>query len=177
MMKKILLLFLMPFVLWGSTYDLELLQIGAKIFPKVALMEQGTKERIQSNVSFFIVATSLNNEVAQRLSMMFEHQYGGVLSHYSFSIRIVSPKEALEIKNSHGFILLMEPEDAMLPLILEHAHRNKILTFCFDSALLQKGADISLYIGRSVKPYINLTTLKQVPFTFEYGFLKLSQPY
>ncbi len=176
-MKKILIFFLLPFVLWGSTYDIELLQIGVKIFPKVAMMEQGTKERIQSSVNFVIVATPLNKVAAQRLAMMFEHQYGGAMSNYSFGIRIVSPKDALEIRNSHGFILLMESEDTMLPLLLENAHKNKTLTFCFDSALLQKGADVSLYIGRSVKPYINLSTLKQVPFTFEYGFLKLSQPY
>jgi hypothetical protein len=176
-MKKIIFLLLLPFILWGSTYDLALLQIGVKIFPKVALMEQGTRERIQSNVNFVIITTFSNKEAAQRLLMMFERQYSGVLSNYSFSIRIVSPKEALEIKNLQGFILLMEPEDPILPLLLEHAHKNKTLTFCFDSALLQKGADVSLYIGRSVKPYINLTTLKQVPFTFEYGFLKLSQPY
>lgn len=176
-MKKIILLILMPFILWGSTYDLALLQIGAKIFPKVALMEQGTRDRIQSNVNFVIITTFSNKEAAQRLLMMFERQYGGLLSNYSFTIRIVSPKEALEIKNSQGFILLMEPDDSMLPLLLESAHKNKILTFCFDSALLQKGADVSLYIGRSVKPYINLTTIKQVPFTFEYGFLKLAQPY
>lgn len=167
----------MPVFIWGATYDLALLQIGAKIFPKVALMEQGTKERIQSNVNFIIIATQPNKEAAQQLSTLFERQYGGVLSNYSLTIRIVSPKEALEIKNSQGFILLMEPEDSTLINILEHAHRNKILTFCFDSSLLQKGADISLFVGRSVKPYINLSTLKQVPFTFEYGFLKLSQPY
>ncbi|MDD5160057.1 MAG: hypothetical protein PHI47_08410 [Sulfuricurvum sp.] len=176
-MKKSLLLLLLPFVLWGTNYDLALLQIGVKIFPKVALMEQGTKERIQSSVNFVIIAEPLNKETAQRLSKMFERQYSGVLSNYSLSFTIVTPKEALEIKNSHGFILLMEPEESMLPLLLEHAHKNKILTFCFDPGLLQKGADVSIYIGRSVKPYINLSTLRQVPFTFEYGFLKLAQPY
>lgn len=176
-MRKFILLFLLPCILWGSTYDSALLQIGVKLFPKVALMEQGTKERIQSSVNFFIIASPPHKEDAQQLSMMFERQYGGVLSNYSLSFKIISPKEALEIKHAHGFILLMEPEDSMLPLLLENAHKNKTLTFCFDPALLQKGADVSLYIGRSVKPYVNLTTLKQVPFTFEYGFLKLSQPY
>jgi hypothetical protein len=71
----------------------------------------------------------------------------------------------------------MDPDDSMLSPLLEYAQKNKTLTFCFDPALLQKGAAVSLYIGRSVKPYINISTLKQVPFTFEYGFLKLSQSY
>ncbi|MBV5321897.1 MAG: hypothetical protein JZU62_09425 [Sulfuricurvum sp.] len=176
-MKKIIFLFFVPLLLWGAAYDATLLQIGAKIFPKVALMEKGTQERIQSTVNFMIVAPPTNKESARLLSEMIQRQYGGLLSDYSLTFSIISMREALEIKNTHGFILLMEAEDSMLPLLLEHAHRNKILTFCFDPALLQKGADVSLYIGRSVKPYINLTTLKQVPFTFEYGFLKLSQPY
>jgi hypothetical protein len=176
-MRKLILFILIPIVLWGSTYDLALLQIGAKIFPKVALMEQGTKERIQSSVNFIIITTQSNKEAGQQLSTIFERQYGGMISNYSLTLKIVSPKEALEITNVHGFIVLMDPYDSTLLNVLEHAHKNKILTFCFDPALLQKGADISLFIGRSVKPYINLTTLKQVPFTFEYGFLKLSQPY
>lgn len=176
-MKKIIFLFLVPFLLWGTTYDPTLLQIGAKLFPKVALMEKGTKERIQSTLSLVIVSEAPNKVAAQRLSEMIERQYGGTLSNYSLILTTVSMKEALEIKNTHGFILLTEADDSALPLLLEHAHKNKTLTFCFDPALLQKGADVSLYIGRSVKPYINLTTLKQVPFTFEYGFLKLSQPY
>jgi len=176
-MKKSIFLFFMPFLLWGTTYDSTLLQIGAKLFPKVALMEKGTKERIQSTVNFVIVTVPSNKEVAQRLSEMIQRQYGEALSHYSLTLTIVSPKEALEIKNAHGFILLMEPDEGLLPALLEHAHQNKILTFCFDFSLMQKGAAISLYIGKNVKPYINLTILKQVPFTFEYGFLKLSQPY
>jgi hypothetical protein len=176
-MKKIIFLFLMPFFLWGASYDSTLLLIGAKLFPKVALMEKGTKDRIQTTLSFVIVAGASNKEAAQQLSEIIERQYNGTLSNYSLTLTTVSMKEALNIKNVHGFILLTEPDDSMLPLLLEYAHKNKTLTFCFDPALLQKGADVSLYIGRSVKPYINLTTLKQVPFTFEYGFLKLSQPY
>lgn len=167
----------MPYLLWGTTYDSTLLHIGAKLFPKIVLMEKGTKERIQSSINFDIVATGSNKETAQRLSEIIERQYGGVLSNYSLNISIISPKEVFEVKNVHGFILLMDADDSMLSLVLEHAYKNKTLTFCFDPVLLQKGAAISLYIGRSVKPYINLNILKHVPFTFEFGFLNLSQPY
>lgn len=176
-MTKSLLLIFIPFFLWGTTYDSTLLQIGAKLFPKVILMEKGSSDRIQSVVNLVIITVPSNKEAAQRLSGMIERQYGGVLSNHSLDVSVVSPKEALSIKNAHGFILLMDSDDGMLPTLLEHAHKNKILTFSFDPELMKKGSAVSLYIGRSVKPYINLSTLKQVPFTFEYGFLKLSQPY
>jgi len=176
-MNKIVLILLIPLLLYGTTYDATLLQIGAKIFPKVALMEKGTKERIQSTVNFVIVASPSNKAAAQRLSEIMEHQYNGILADHPLALFVVSPKEALEIKNAHSFVLLMDPDDSILPMVLEHAAKTKTLTFSFDPLLLQKGAAVSLYIGRSVKPYINLATLKQVPFTFEYGFLKLSQPY
>jgi len=176
-MTKLLLLIFIPFFLWGTTYDSTLLQIGAKLFPKVILMEKGTTDRIQSVVNLVIVTVPANKEAAQRLSGMIERQYGGILSNHSLDVSVVSPKEALSLKNVHGFILLMDADESILPTLLEHAHQNKILTFSFDSDIMKKGSAVSLYIGRSVKPYINLTTLKQVPFTFEYGFLKLSQPY
>jgi hypothetical protein len=176
MIKKSLLL-LMPFLLWGTTYDSTLLQIGAKLFPKVVLMEKGTKERLQSTLRLVIITTQSDKKTAQQLSKAIERQYGGVLSSYTLSLTIASPKEALEITHAHGFFLLLEPNEDILTPLLVHAHDHKILTFSFDPALLQKGVAVSLHIGRSVKPYINLSTLKQVPFTFEYGFLKLSQPY
>ena len=176
-MTKSLLLIFIPFFLWGTTYDSILLQIGAKLFPKVILMEKGTTDRIQSVVNLVIVTVPANKEAAQRLSGMIERQYGGVLSNHSLDVSVASPKEALTLKNVHGFILLIDPDESSLPTLLEHTHQNKILTFSFDPELMKKGSAVSLYIGRSVKPYINLTILKQVPFTFEYGFLKLSQPY
>lgn len=175
-MKTLMYLFI-PFLLYASPFDSNLLQIGAKIFPKVTLIEKGTKERIQTNVNLLIVTTNAYKSDAQRLSDIIDAQYDSTLSNHPLNISIVSPKEALEQKNIHGFILLLDPNDPVLLTLLEHAQRNKILTFSFDPELLQKGVAISLYIGRSVKPYINLSILKQTPFTFEYGFLKLSQPY
>lgn len=176
-MIKIILLFLIPFLLSATTYDSTLLQIGAKLFPKIVLMEKGTKERIQTTVNIVIVTVPSNKQTAQQLAEMIERQYHGTLSNYALACSVVTAKEGLEVKNAHGFLLLMEPDESLLPLLLEQAHKNKILTFSFDPLLLPKGAAVSLYIGRSVKPYINLSTLKEVPFTFEYGFLKLSQPY
>ncbi|MCK9373975.1 MAG: hypothetical protein M0P91_12340 [Sulfuricurvum sp.] len=176
-MIKFILLFFIPVLLWGTTYDSTLLQIGAKIFPKIALMEKGTKERIQTTVNIVIITGGSNKQTAQQLAEMIERQYHGTLSNYSLTCSVVSIKEGFEVKNAHGFILLMDPDDSMLPALLEYAHKNKTLTFSFDPLVLQNGAAVSLYIGRSVKPYINLSTLKEVPFTFEYGFLKLSQSY
>ncbi len=176
-MRGVFLLLCVPLLLWSNSYDPALLQIGAKLFPKIALMEKGTQEKLQSTLRLCIVASPPDKESAERLLAMIERQYGDRLSRYNLSVSIVSPKEALDIDNAHGFLLLMEPNANLLETLLVHAHKNQTLTFGFDPLLLQKGAAVSLYIGRSVKPYVNLSALKQVPFTFEYGFLKLSQPY
>lgn len=176
-MKTIILCMLIPVILAATTYDSTLLQIGAKIFPKIALMEQGTNERIESTLNFAIVTLPSNKETAQRLSEMVKRQYPDGINNHRLSLTIVSPKEALEMNNGHGFILLLNSENNMLIPIIEHAAKNKILTFSLDPSLLQKGVAVSLYVGKNVKPYINTSTLKQVPFNFEYGFLKLSQPY
>lgn len=174
MKKLILLICFFPLYLWSVTYDPSLLQIGAKLFPKIMLMEQGTKERIHSTLTLIIVTDITHKEHAKRLLGIFESQKENTTP---LKLRVVSPKEALEITDTHGFIVLMKEEDYLLEGLIKHANKNKILTFSFDPNLLGKGAAVSLYIGKNVKPYLNLTTLKEVPFTFEYGFLKLSQPY
>lgn len=93
-MKTLLYLFI-PFLLCASPFDSNLLQIGAKIFPKVTLMEKGTKERIQTNVNLLIVTTNAYKLDAQRLFDIIDSQYDGMLSNHPLNLSIVSPKEAL----------------------------------------------------------------------------------
>lgn len=177
MKKLILLIFFFPLYLWSVTYDVSMLHIGAKLFPKIILMEQGTKERIHSTLSLIIVTDSTHKEHAKRLLNILEAQKDNSTNTTPLKLRVISPKEALEITDAHGFIVLINEEDYLLEGLIKHANKNKILTFSFDPNLLGKGVSVSLYIGKNVKPYLNLTALKEVPFTFEYGFLKLSQPY
>lgn len=176
-MRKSFFLWLIPLFAWSFPYDSNLLLLGAKLFPKIILMEKSTAGHIQSTVHLVIVASPSNYDSAQRFSELIEHQYGGALSSYRLKTSLVSPKEALQILDPNAFVLFVEPTETLLPSLIEYANKNKILTFSVDSSLLKRGTAVSLYIGRSVKPYINLSTIKQVPFTFEYGFLKLSQPY
>lgn len=140
-------------------------------------MEKGTKERIQSSIHFVIVASPANQEAARLFSNMLQHQYPEGINNHPIRISIVSSREALSIKNVHGIILMISPDETMLESLIEHTYEEKILTFCFDPLLLRNGAVISVYVGKNVKPYLNISALKQASFTFEYSFIKLSVPF
>lgn len=176
-MKYIFALILIPTILLSGSYDKALLQIGAKLFPKIAFIEKGTKERIRSTLNFVIVTTPSNQASAYELREMIQRQYPNGINNFPLNLSIASARESLDMTNIHGFILLLDPNEPLLEPLMEHAYQYKILSFSLEPSLLQKGVAVSLFIGRSVKPYINTTTLKQTPFTFDYGFLKLSQPY
>lgn len=162
---------------WGFSYDTPLLQIGAKLFPKVILMEKGSKERVGSEINLIVVASDQSAEPAKRFADMVLTQYPEGINNRPIRLSIVSPKEFTLLKNTDAVILLLSSDDGRVNSILKSAFENKILTFSLDPSLLQNGTAVSLYIGKSVKPYINITTVKTVPFNFEYGFLKLSVPY
>lgn len=178
-MKKLLYFFilLIPLTLFGASYDTPLLQISSKLFPKILFMEKGTKERIQTSINFVIIASPANQEAARHFSNMMQNQYPDGINEHSLRISIVSAKEAMNMKNVHGMILMMSPDEHILEALIEHTYANKILTFCFDPSLLRSGAVISVYIGKNVKPYLNISALKKASFSFEYSFIKLSVPF
>ena len=178
-MKKLLYfcILVIPLTLFGTSYDTPLLQISSKLFPKILFMEKGTKERIQSSIHFVIIASHANQEAARHFSNMMQNQYPDGINDHSLRISIVSAREALSMKNVHGMILMIPPDENILESLIEHTYENKILTFCFDPSLLRNGAVISLYIGKNVKPYLNISALKKASFTFEYSFIKLSVPF
>lgn len=178
-MKKLIIMLslLIPLTLLGGYYDTPLLQIGAKLFPKITLIEKGTQERIQTSIHLVIAASPTYQENARTFSKMLQTQYPEGINNFPLRITITTPKEALQIKNTHAIILMMPPEDPQTRSLIEHSYENKILTFCFDPALLKSGVLLSLYIGKNVKPYLNITALKEGRYTFEYSFIKLSTFY
>jgi len=178
-MKKLLFFFILviPLTLFGASYDTPLLQISSKLFPKILFMEKGTKARIQSSINFVIVASPANQEAARYFMNMVSNQYPDGINDYPIQLSIVSTKEALNMKNVHGIIFMLSPDDPLLEPLIKHSYENKILTFCFDPSLLRSGVIISIYIGKNIKPYLNISALKESPFTFEYSFIKLSIPY
>lgn len=175
-MKNLLysIIFVLPLLVSADTYDTSLLQIGSKIFPKIILIEKGTKERIDSSIQLVIVASSLYQENALSLSKLLHAQYPQGINGHPLRITILSPKEGLNIDNAHGFVLMLSPNDKLLEPLINHANENKILTFSLDPTLLSNGVLISLYIGKTVKPYLNIATLKQTSFQFDYSFISLS---
>ena len=178
-MKKLLAFFILviPLALFSDSYTTPLLQISSKLFPKILFMEKGTKDRIQSSINLVIVASPSNQEAARNFSSMLLKQYPDGINDHPIRISIVSIKEVLEMNNLHGIILMVPPDEISLRPLIKHTYDNKILTFCFDPSLLERGAIISLYIGKNIKPYLNVSALKQTSFTFEYSFIKLSIPY
>ncbi|MDD2828655.1 MAG: hypothetical protein PHW18_03660 [Sulfuricurvum sp.] len=166
-----------PLTLLGESYDTPLLQISSKLFPKILFMEKGTKERIQSSINLAIVTSPANQETARHFSSMVQNHYPDGINDHPIHLSIVSAKEALTMKNIHGIILMIPPDNTLLEALIQNSYENKIVTFCFDPTLLKNGALISLYIRKNVKPYLNISALKQASFTFEYSFIKLSEPY
>ena len=175
MIRALLILSLLSLALWSASFDAVLLQIGGKVFPKVIMMEQRNKERIATgSLNIVIVTDEAYKGDAARLSEIIRRQYE---SNFNVNVTVNSPKEAMNSTNAHGMILLVEGKEPGLPALIDHALKTKTLTFSLNPDLLSKGVAVSLHIGKTVKPYLNLTVVRKTPFTFEYGFLKLSQPY
>lgn len=178
-MKRLILFLslLIPLKLLGGYYDTPLLQIGAKLFPKIPFIEKGTQERIHTSLHLIIVASPAHQESARTFSKMLHTQYPKGINNYPLLITIVSPKEALTIKSAHAFIVMASPEESQIDPLIEHSYKNSILTLCFDPSLLKRGVLLSVHIGKSVKPYLNITALKEGGYIFEYSFIKLSTLY
>lgn len=60
---------------------------------------------------------------------------------------------------------------------LSFLNKQKILSIAYDAALLQSGAEISLFIGRKVQPYINLQETTKNNIKLDSILLRVSKIY
>lgn len=168
-----LLLFL-SLQLSASQYNSTVIELEAKLFPKMLLLSENIKKHA-STLHIVIIAKDSANYSARVFKENIEKNYAKKLQNREVVVQI---KEFTDAKksNADGVIVLYHSAEE-LTKIATWANEHKIPSFAYDPAHLEYGILASLYIGATTKPYLNKNTISKYNFSFDPYLLKLSKFY
>ncbi|MEA3330922.1 MAG: hypothetical protein U9Q29_04430 [Campylobacterota bacterium] len=147
--------------------------IEAKLFPKIALLEQDIKQSSSKLLKITIVANEMDFNAAEYFKRKIELNYPNEIREKLIIVNISKFKPST-MQNPDVIIVLSHQPKEQRTIAL-WANQNKIVSFAYDSSDLNYGILSSIYIGKSVKPYLNRKIIKEYNFIFDSYLLQLSK--
>jgi len=172
MIQRVFTLFLiLSLQLFACSYDDTILKIEAKLFPKIALLEQN----IQKSQSKFLTITIFANEIdrvtaynfKKTIEMNYPQEFSG--KRIQVNVRQFSLKSVQKV----DAIIILNHTQKKIKEITKWANENAIVSFSYDPYDLENGVLASIYIGKTTKPYLNSSVMKKYNFQFNAFLLQL----
>jgi len=173
MIKRIFLLLLISISLFAKQYDPTIIAIEAKLFPKIALLEQHIKHNPSGVLKITILAKEIDFSAAEIFRLKIESNYPDMIGNKKVVVNILKFKSPTLKLSDAVIVLSHKPKE--LQAIALWANKNKIVSFAYDPSYLKYGLLSSIYIGKSTKPYLNRKIMKKYNFIFDSYLLQLSK--
>ncbi|MEA2073630.1 MAG: hypothetical protein U9O86_08600 [Campylobacterota bacterium] len=172
MIKVFLLLYLLlPLQLFAIHYNSTIIEIEAKLFPKMIMLS----EDIDKNATVLkidIIAHKQDLAYAREFKESIQAKYPEKLINKVVKVSISKLGSLNE--EADAFIVLDHTEKE-LQKIANFANTRKILSFAYDPSYMDSGILAAIYIGISTKPYLNKEIIQKYNFTFNPYLLELSK--
>jgi hypothetical protein len=176
-LKKLLfLLGLFTVLLYGYAYNDKLLQVYAKIIPRIALMMHPGETLPGNNIGICLLYEKGDEEGAQRLSETIRAAYPDGLRYRTLALSLFPYGEHRFCRDSH-LLFLFDTDEARMRKSLDFAKAHRIPTMSYSSRFLDSGVMLSLYLGKTVRPYLNLEAAKENGFTPDSLLVRISKIY
>ncbi len=158
--KKILLIIFLELSLFAnSVYNSNILDLQAKVFPKIILLDNNFEDKLIKNIAVItILYEEIDYNIAETLKEKIEKNYNS-LKDYNLEVNI-SKYSAFDINNlSTAYIFLLGKEDKILETskILTN---NSRLSFAYNNSYLDLGVIFGLSITSKVDILLNIEALK-----------------
>jgi hypothetical protein len=176
-LKTILLaLFFTCNMLYAYTYDQKILQIHAKIAPRILYMNESKKPNASQILSLVIVYESGDVKAAKELSNYINASYPNGLGDKTIKIETVS-YASFKSAPENSLIFLLDAPDDKVTKIVNYAQKNRLMSMSYQADYLDKNVLISLYIGKTLKPYLNIEVAKKSGIVFSSTLMSVSKIY
>ena len=174
MIKKLFLLCLL-FIsnLSALEYDTTILELEAKLFPKMIFLSDSSNKK-SNTLSIYIIAQEIDRKSAEYFQNLILTNYPKKISGKKIEVSI---REFTKFKENPDAIIVLDHNQEILTKIALWANTNRVISLAYDPYYMSYGLLASLYIGKTIKPYINSTAMKKYNFSFNPYLLKLSKFY
>jgi len=176
-MRLIFVIFMSCMSLYAYNINNSILKIHASIMPKIFLLAHGYENNIQNNTITITIAHNQTNQInARYLKNEILSKYKK-LSSYDIEVKIIKYKDIISCNKSTNILYLLPSNNKDLKRAVKVARGYHALTFSYAIDDLQNNAMISMNIGKSVKPILNLEAIKESNLSFKPVLLSISKIY
>ena len=175
-LQLLLLLTLSTFSsLHAASYDEDIIKIYSKMTPRFIIMSS-LKDKIDTNIEICILRDNLDLRVAASLSEQMNSYYPNGLLQHPITL-IESDYDNLELCKNAQLLFMFNSQIKNIKKAIDFSKENAILTIAYDISSLDEGADISLFIGRKVMPYINMASVISKKILLDNILIRVSKIY
>lgn len=177
MLKKVNFFFILSVAftntLLGASYDDDILEMYAKLTPRILLMST-LKKQPDKNVGICLLHEKCDSKISLLLGekMLTYNRKGS--QDVRLNVKSVHYKDLVLCSGSE-MLFLFATDEFNLKKAVAFANERRILSVAYDAKALERGADVSLFIGRKVVPYLNVSSINAKGIGFENILFRVSK--
>lgn len=159
----------------AGNYNGDILNIYSKMIPRFIIMST-QKEKIKDDIAICILSDKLDNIEAILLRDKIQKNYPKGLLNYPLNIIQTDYTKIKSCKNTQ-LIFMFDSNEENIQNTIDFLQKNQILSVSYNRDLLEKGIDISLFIGKKVTPYINYKSITSKKIVLDNLLIRVSKIY
>ena len=163
---------------FAEGYDQTQLNMNAKVFEKILLLDANLGEKSTKNggIGITIVYDEAELLDAQRLQRFLETT--AVEGNFPHPLTVKLARYG-DFKNQRAdaYFLLDSPDAAQVRAVAAHAIANGIITFSFNYSYLEHGVMLSLRIDQKVYPVLNPEAIRESRINFKPILIRIAKQY
>lgn len=170
-----LLLFLSISLSANSSYDLNLLTLQSKVFPKVILADNNISLKLVDNkIKITILYEEIDTLIAKNLKKSIEQNYSK-LKDFNLDVELVEYQSfSKENHLSSAYFFLFGKKENIIE-ISDFIIKNNRLSFSYEKNYIDLGVVFALEISSTVSLLLNLNSLKLSKLDLENSIFKVTK--
>lgn len=174
---KIFLFFLLSLSsLHASGYSDTLLRIQSNIIPKMVLMDYNYKNKLQNGaIVITVLYDKKDRETAKKIQKIILNKYGKGIMNNPVKVKLINCDDFVKQKPKTTLLYILRMTPEKLKKVCNRGQEKNYIIFSYDKALLAYGANLSISVGKKVKPIINMASLKENNISFRPAMIAISE--
>jgi len=134
------------------------------------------KQSLQNNIDICILHDDYDERTALSLINKIQTNYPNGIKNYTITLNHNDYSNLHKCRKSE-LTFMFNSEEKNIENTIAVLNRNGVITMSYDARYLEKGVETSLFLGRKVVPYINISVLRQNGIEIDNGLVQISKIY
>lgn len=169
-------IFALLWPLWLAAYQYEqvLLRTEARLAPRILLMTNGVSYFAANRFTVCIIGKE-EDDAAKQFRQYLAGYYPNGWQYHTMQTVISDFASMQERCRESEMLFVLRGSTEEIRQVVEYAASTRKVTMSYLWDYLDDGILVSLYVGKDIKPYLNMTRAKQSGFVFDNDLKRVSK--